>query len=145
MCQFFFLSLSAHTPTHTHVRAHTHTHSHIPHCCVKSHSFLTSCKFVLSTGADTHHQTHIRTGPHKQKHTNTHKCHGDSTFTPLTRRKKTLTSHQSSFLCGVCECERDHLVCTSKENIKIVVHFAADWLHQIKCDSTAFKIHNSMI
>lgn len=32
---------------------------HILYCCVKSHSLLTSCKFVLSTGAHTQTHTHM--------------------------------------------------------------------------------------
>lgn len=78
-----------HARTHacTHARTHTYTHTtlHLLYCCVKSHSFITSRKFVLSTGAPTN--THGGTNTH------TYKCHSDSTFTPFPRRKKTPTSH----------------------------------------------------
>ena len=65
--------------THTHTRtycthmlslsfSHTPALLHLLYCCVKSHSLLTSRKFVLSTGAHTHADTNT------QKHTatNTH-------------------------------------------------------------------------
>lgn len=48
----------------TRMHFHAHTHCHIPHFRVKSHCFLTSCKFVLSTGTDTLCLTHTQARTH---------------------------------------------------------------------------------